>query len=55
MLHVPLLSNPLGWIVLGAAGYLLYKSGKKAGQQGAEQNKKPESSNKRPKEKPVKA
>ncbi len=28
---LPLVSNPLGWAVLGAAGYVTYKAGKKAG------------------------
>ncbi len=31
-LAVPILaSNPVGWVVLGASGYLLYRAGKKAG------------------------
>ncbi len=31
-LAVPLLaSNPIGWAILGASGYLIYKAGKKAG------------------------
>jgi hypothetical protein len=35
---VPLLtSNPVGWAVLGVAGYLTYKAGKKAGAGSAEQ------------------
>ena len=30
--YVPFLtSNPVGWAVLGAAGYLAYRSGKKSG------------------------
>ena len=28
---IPLLSNPVGWAILGGAGYLAYKAGKKAG------------------------
>ncbi len=31
-MHVPFFSHPIGWLVLGAVGYLLYKSGKKAGE-----------------------
>ncbi len=35
---LPLLTtNPLGWAVLGAAGYLTYKAGKKAGQKSDDQ------------------
>jgi len=29
---VPFFSHPIGWLVLGAVGYLVYKSGKKAGE-----------------------
>ena len=36
---VPLLSNPVGWLILGTAGYFLYKSGKNAGKQEAEERK----------------
>ena len=28
---VPLFSHPIGWLILGVAGYWVYKSGKKAG------------------------
>lgn len=32
LLAVPVLvTNPVGWAVLGASGYLLYKAGKKSG------------------------
>jgi len=35
--HVPLLSShPVGWAILGVAGYLTYKAGKKAGLRGEE-------------------
>ncbi len=35
---IPLLtSNPIGWAVLGTAGYLVYRSGKKAGTKAEEQ------------------
>ncbi|MBM9612826.1 hypothetical protein JWJ90_00840 [Desulfobulbus rhabdoformis] len=38
ILGVPLLtSNPVGWAVLGVAGYLTYKAGKKAGKRSIEQ------------------
>ncbi len=30
-MSVPVVAHPLGWIVLGAAGFLTYKAGKKAG------------------------
>ncbi len=30
-LLLPFVSNPIGWAVLGTAGYLTYKAGKKAG------------------------
>ncbi|BBO90533.1 hypothetical protein DSCOOX_37130 [Desulfosarcina ovata subsp. ovata] len=35
-MHLPLLFSPLGWVVLGASGYLLYKAGKKSGQKETE-------------------
>ena len=35
-MHVPLLMTPLGWVVLGAASYLVYRAGKKAGKKAAE-------------------
>jgi hypothetical protein len=31
-MHFPLVLTPLGWVVLGAAAYLVYKAGKKAGE-----------------------
>jgi len=30
-MHLALLCNPLGWAVLGVAGYLIYRSGKSSG------------------------
>jgi len=30
-MSVPLVAHPIGWVVLGAAGYLTYKAGKKVG------------------------
>jgi hypothetical protein len=51
---VPLLSNPVGWLILGVASYFLYKSGKNAGKQEAEENKS-EISGKALAEKPAKA
>jgi hypothetical protein len=39
-MHLPLLVSPLGWIVLGAAGYLVYKAGKKSGEKTAEKEEK---------------
>ena len=38
MVHLPLFFSPIGWVVLGAAGYLLYQSGKKAGQKERNEN-----------------
>lgn len=35
-MSVPVVAHPLGWIVLGAAGYLTYKAGKKAGKKAEE-------------------
>lgn len=38
IIGLPLLtSNPLGWAVLGVAGYLAYQAGKKAGKRTVEQ------------------
>ncbi len=36
LLAIPLVSNPVGWAVLGTAGYLTYKAGKKKGLKGEE-------------------
>ncbi len=33
---VPFFSHPIGWLVLGAVGYLIYRSGKKAGEKKVE-------------------
>lgn len=35
-MHLPLLLTPLGWVVLGAAGYMVYRAGKKAGEKKAD-------------------
>lgn len=35
MFHLPLLSHPLGWLVLGIGGYALYRSGKNQAQHEA--------------------
>jgi hypothetical protein len=37
-MHFPLLLTPLGWVVLGAAGYLVYRAGKTAGKKEVEKN-----------------
>nr|WP_320012565.1 hypothetical protein [uncultured Desulfobulbus sp.] len=38
ILGIPLLtSNPVGWAVIGVAGYLTYKAGKKSGKRNVEQ------------------
>jgi hypothetical protein len=36
---LPLLSNPIGLLILGTVGYFIYKSGKKSGKQEAEESK----------------
>ncbi|PIE62565.1 MAG: hypothetical protein CSA25_04510 [Desulfobacter postgatei] len=36
-MSVPVVAHPLGWIVLGAAGYFTYKAGKKAGKKTEEE------------------
>ncbi|MGI6657069.1 MAG: hypothetical protein ACOX5Z_09655 [Desulfobulbus sp.] len=41
MLHIPLLSSPLGWIVLGIGGYALYQAGKKSGEQERARQERP--------------
>ena len=51
---VPLLSNPVGWLILGVAGYFLYKAGKSAGRQEGEE-KESELPEKTPAGKPAKA
>ncbi|PIE58682.1 MAG: hypothetical protein CSA33_01910 [Desulfobulbus propionicus] len=39
--YLPLVStHPVGWAILGAAGYIAYKSGKKAGANAEEQIEK---------------
>lgn len=30
-MSIPVVAHPLGWVVLGAAGFFTYKAGKKAG------------------------
>ncbi len=35
MFYIPLTTNPLGWLILGTSGYLLYKTGKKRGKEQA--------------------
>jgi hypothetical protein len=39
-MHLPLLFTPLGWVVLGAAGYLVYRAGKKAGEKSVGKEEK---------------
>ncbi len=51
---VALIPNPIGLLILGTVGYLLYKSGKNAGKQEAEESKS-EISGKALAEKPAKA
>lgn len=33
MLYIPLITNPIGWAILGVSGYALYKAGKKKGEE----------------------
>ena len=33
---VPFFSHPIGWLVLGAVGYAIFRSGKKAGEKKVE-------------------
>ncbi len=35
MLYIPLAAHPIGWIILGCGGYLLYQNGKKKGHEEA--------------------
>ncbi len=35
MFYIPLTTNPVGWLILGASGYMLYKAGKKKGEEEA--------------------
>ena len=35
-MSVPVIAHPIGWVVLGAAGYLTYKTGKKVGKKTEE-------------------
>ncbi len=35
MFYLPLTATPLGWVILGASGYMLYKAGKKKGEEEA--------------------
>lgn len=37
-MHFPLILSPVGWVVLAAAGYLVYRSGKKAGEKSTEKS-----------------
>ena len=46
MTYLPVCFSPLGWVILGATGYILYKAGKKAGQEGAGPKKGTEPSKK---------
>ena len=46
MLRIPFLFNPVGWVILGVTGYLLYQSGKKAAKREREEQNKTESSTK---------
>jgi hypothetical protein len=40
-MSAPVVASPLGWVVLGAAGYITYKAGKKSGKKTEEDIAKP--------------
>ena len=40
-MHAPFLAHPLGWLVVGAVGFLLYQSGKNAGKKEVEKKQDP--------------
>lgn len=33
---IPVVAHPIGWVILGAAGFITYKAGKKAGKKAEE-------------------
>ncbi|WP_020586290.1 hypothetical protein [Desulfobacter curvatus] len=35
-MSVPIVAHPIGWVILGGAGFLAYKAGKKAGKKAEE-------------------
>ena len=39
MLYIPLTTSPVGWVILAAGGYALYKAGKRKGQEEAAASK----------------
>ena len=39
-MYVSCLLAPLGWIAIGAAGYMLYRAGKKSGEKSVEKQEK---------------
>ena len=40
-MHIPVIcTSPLGWIILGTAGYIIYKAGKSSGKKSAEKELK---------------
>jgi hypothetical protein len=41
MHYTPFFLSPLGWVVLGVAGYLVYRSGKESGKKEAGKKEKP--------------
>jgi hypothetical protein len=41
-MYIPLAATPLGWVILGVAGYLVCRAGKNAGKRESE--KRPEKS-----------
>jgi hypothetical protein len=36
IMPMPFFSRPIGWLILGTVGYLIYRSGKKAGEKKVE-------------------
>nr|WP_320189917.1 hypothetical protein [uncultured Desulfobacter sp.] len=39
-MSVPIVAHPIGWVILGGAGFLAYKAGKKAGKKTEEDSTK---------------
>jgi hypothetical protein len=40
-MNLPVVTHPLGWVILGGAGFLAYKAGKKSGKKKQDDTAKP--------------
>jgi hypothetical protein len=40
-MNLPVVTHPLGWVILGGAGFLAYKAGKKSGKKTQDDAAKP--------------